>query len=57
MWYRPLALTVQCASLADAPPLVIYVMDHDILDADDLMGMVILPLDDAAMDVPEPKRP
>ena len=58
MWYRSLPMQIICDNVEDAPPVIVYVMDHDMgLDDDDLLGICVVNLDVAAMNSPEPVRP
>jgi hypothetical protein len=57
MWYQTLHLNVHCATVFDAPPIVVYVMDHDTTSEDDMLGVCIIPLEEAAVNDPTPKRP
>jgi hypothetical protein len=39
MWYRSIPMDLYAQDISDAPPMIIYVMDHDTIDDDDLLGM------------------
>ena len=57
MWYRALPLELECDSIFDAPPVIVYVYDYDSVGSNDLLGMCVLTLDEASMNDPMPKRP
>ena len=57
MWYRTLPMEIHCDNVLNAPPVIVYVYDYDRVGDNDLLGMVIVNLDEASTDDLVPKEP
>ena len=57
MWYQSLDLDIVCSDETDAPPILVHVMDYDMIGGDDLMGMAIFNVADADRDITKAQKP
>jgi hypothetical protein len=57
MWYRVLNLPILETGDADYAPIIVYVMDWDLTDEDDLMGMCVINVDEALFDINKRQKP
>ena len=57
MWYKTLNLEVEGVGSDEDPPVLVYVMDSDDYTSDDLIGVLVVPLSDAARNKDSFKKP
>ena len=56
-WYETLVQDVSILSLKDSAPIILYIYDHDAIDADDIMGVSVVEMTEATIDAEIAPRP
>jgi hypothetical protein len=56
-WYETFELRVKIPSIKDAPPIILYIFDHDVIGSDDILGVTFINLIEGKVEPENVPRP